>query len=117
VSQSNQQKRRSKSVLLKSGTNPVFGRGTKEGIEIAIKIEDKSGLRMYKTNKGVYFAIPIPLERLPHLAFLAIRRYLPMAGKGGKTSSGYQEISFDELLSSIKEKGESKVEGEEVPFE
>lgn len=117
MSQANQQKKKAKTMVLRSGKNPVFGRPTKNGITIAQKIEDKSGIKLYKTDKGIYFSIEIPAENCLKLAYLALRRYLPIAGKTVKPSKGVEEISFDELLKEVKEKKEETREEEEIPFE
>lgn len=117
MSQETQQKEKTKVTLLRSGKNPIFGRPSKEGITIAQKIEDKSGIKLYKTEKGIYFSIEIPAENCIHLAYLALRRYLPLAYKKPSKGGGVEEVSFDELLKEVKEKKEETKEEEEVPFE
>ena len=113
----NKQKR--KPILLKGGENPVFMSLQKNGVQIVQRIENRSGIKLMKTSKGVYFVIEIPPEGCLKLAYLSLRKVVGTVLKSLRQAQKkrVEEISLDELLSETRKKETKETELEEVPFE
>lgn len=119
MSERNQAKKKGKSILLKGGENPVFLSVQKDGLQIAQKIENKQGIRLLKTNKGVYYVIDIPADGCLKLSYIALKKVVGSVLKMLKQQKkkGVEEVSFEELLSEGSSKSKKEAELEEVPFE
>ena len=119
MSEKTKGKQKSKSILLRGGENPVFLSIQKDSLQIAQKIENKSGIKILKTNKGVYYVIDIPADGCLKLSYIALKKVvgtvLNMLKQQRKR--GVEEVSFDELLSEGSSKTSKESEFEEVPFE
>lgn len=108
MSQETRKKRRG-SILLKSGDNPVFMSFSKNGIQIAQRIEKKEGIKLIKSNKGVYYIIEIPTNNLLKLSYLLLKKVV----REHLRSKGTKEVDIGELFGESSKTSEK----EEVPFE
>ncbi|MEM1877041.1 MAG: hypothetical protein QXH21_09710 [Ignisphaera sp.] len=104
-------KRKGKSILLKSGENPIFVSFNKNGMSIAQRIENKSSVKIIKSNKGLYYVMDIPFESCLKLSYLALKRSVAMLLKQTKKT---EKIDISELFDETKEE---KSEGVEVTFD
>jgi len=112
-------KAKRKPILLKGGENPVFMSLQKNGVQIVQRIENRSGIKLMKTNKGVYFVVEIPPEGCLKLAYLSLRKVVGTVLESLRQAQKkrVEEISLDELLSAEAKKEKKEAELEEVPFE
>lgn len=119
MSEKAKSKQKSKSILLKGGENPVFLSLQKDSLQIAQKIENKSGIKILKTNKGVYYVIDIPADGCLKLSYIALKKVVGTVLNMLKQQRrrGVEEVSFDELLSEGSSTKSKESELEEVPFE
>lgn len=103
MSENKEVKRKSKSVLLKSGENPIFVSFNKNGMSIAQKIENKNNIKVIRSNKGVYYVMDIPFESCLKLSYLALKRSVAMLLRQTKKT---EKVDISELFGETKEKSE-----------